>query len=190
MYLTIDQKIFLDSHNIFEGEVFDAAGMKREEYKTKMKAGGYKVAIGVTPCAKGGHAMRNRHGTCLMCDPASLAFQARYKKTMYLYIAQPNTGSITKIGITDNLEDRARQLNLHKLGGFITWDIKFNVECPNAGRIEVHISNLLSGFNVPTPYLSKSGEICEEVYTCSLQQAQQAISEALAATNSRKKIKK
>lgn len=179
MRLTDDQKNFLANHNVSEHEVFDASGMKREEYKAMMKAGNFRVAVGVTPCAKGGHTLRNRHGTCLQCDPTSLAFQARYKKTMYLYIAQPNTSSITKIGITDNLEDRIRQLNLHKLGGLTTWETKYSVECPNAGRVENKISKLLFAFNKPTPYYSKAGEVSEEVYDCSFAQALAAINTVL-----------
>jgi hypothetical protein len=109
---------------------------------------------------------------------------------MYLYIAQPSNSNLTKVGITENPSDRVRQLNLHKLGGLTTWEIKYSVECPNAGRIEDHISNLLSGFNVPTPYLSKSGEVCEEVYACTLDQARGVLNAVLTTALTRNRTEK
>lgn len=187
MKLTDEQKSFLAQHGIAETEVFDAKGMTRESYKEKMKETGHRVAIGVTECGAAGHTMRNRHGTCIQCDPAAIAFQSRYKKVMHLYVAQPSKGSLVKIGITENIEDRVRQLNLHKLGGLTTWKIKFSVECKNAGTIENKVAKFLSEYNIPTPYDSKSGEVCEEVYDCSFERAKQAIEMVLKSTETRKK---
>lgn len=188
MNLTIEQKEFLQHHNIPLDKVFDATGMKLNEYKSKMVSSGHQIAIGVTACRTAGHTMRNRHGKCVQCYPAVLAFQARYEKTMYLYIARSSNSALTKVGITENLEDRERQLNLHKLGGLTTWKIKYSVESSKAGRIEDYVRNILSAFNVPTPYLSKSGEICEEVYDCSYEQALQAVSAALGDRKTHTKV--
>lgn len=173
--LNKDELEFLNVHNIPLEKVFDASGMKREEYHVEMKKNGYVVAMNTTPCKVAGHKIRNRSGKCIQCNPAAIAFENRYEKRMFVYIAQPNSGNLTKIGISDNLIDRVRQLNLHKLGGFTTWEVRYSVRCENAGRVEDDVRKLLQPFNLPTKYQSKSGEVSVEVYKCSFDQALHAL---------------
>jgi len=55
---------YLKHHGIEPEEAFDASGLKRAEYRPRMKAEGKFVAYGVTPCHNG-HALRNRYGNWL-----------------------------------------------------------------------------------------------------------------------------
>lgn len=179
MKLDAEQLDFIKTNNIPLEKVFDASGLSRAQYSERMKNHGFIVAIGVTACSAGGHSMRNRWGHCVQCNSAALAFQDRYTKEMYLYIAQPSCEHLTKIGITDNVEERARQLNSHKLGGFTTWTIKYSVLCENAGQVEHSVGTLLANFNKPTTYHSKQGQISREVYACTFDQAFNAIARVM-----------
>ena len=48
--LTLAQNSFLIHHKIPLSQVFDATGMKKEEYKELMKELGMTIAIGVNHC--------------------------------------------------------------------------------------------------------------------------------------------
>ena len=94
--LTSTQKNFLDRHGVPTSKVLNATGMKRAAYQALMKPGGFQVAVGVAPCAKGGHRMRNRFGHCLQCNPAAFAFERRYEQSAAVYVAQSNRTGMLK----------------------------------------------------------------------------------------------
>lgn len=193
MKLDAEQLAFLKINNIPLDKVLDASGMSRAEYGERMKSLGFIVAVGVTECSAGGHSMRNRSGHCVLCNTAALTFQGRYSKAMYLYIAQPSYGHLTKVGITDNVDERTKQLNSHKLGGFTTWTMKYSVLCENAGQVEHDVGALLAPFKKSTVYQSKQGQVSREVYACTFDQALNAINRVLddppmPLDNSRKSV--
>ena len=63
--LTKEHLRYLKQHSIDVEETFDASGLKRAEYRPRMKAEGKFVAYGVTRC-QNGHGLRNRYGTCIV----------------------------------------------------------------------------------------------------------------------------
>lgn len=165
--LTSSQKSFLARHGVPSSRVLDATGLKRREYRQIMEEHGYSVAVGVTPCANYGHAMRNRFGTCLQCNPAAFAFERRYEEAATLYIARSHVKGIIKIGIAGDLFDRERSLNSHGYAGASDWTIVFQATCQAAARVELNIQNRLAGFFEPTSFI-KAGELvqCKETFSC------------------------
>jgi len=177
--LTNEQRQFLFSHKIDLSKVFDAKKMSRREYLEVMRKDRLLVAIGVSPCVKGGHTMRGPGGNCIQCNPASLKFSSRYHEEGALYIAHSATSGLIKIGITKDLDDRFKQLNVHQLDGCSDWRLFKSVNVLNSGRIEHFVHNKLSKFRVLTQHAKRDSE-CRETFNCSPQIALDAIKKALA----------
>ena len=147
--LTSEQKEFLSSYGINENEIFNASGLRREEYSVIMRANDFKAAYGVTPCKKNNHSLRNRSGNCLQCYPASIGYEKNHNRGGYVYIAQSKTGEIIKIGTTENILARTKTLNEQKYGSQSDWTIPVAREVSkNCGKIEKALHAELKQFYV------------------------------------------
>lgn len=177
--LTNEQRQFLLSHNVDLSKVFYAKEMVRREYLEVMKKNRLLVAVGVSPCAKGGHTMRGPGGNCIQCNPALLKFSSRYHEEGALYVAHSATSGLVKVGITKDLGDRFKQLNVHQLDGCSDWRLFKSVNVLNSGRIEHSVHSKLSRFRVVTQHAKRDSE-CRETFNCSPQIAFDAIKKALA----------
>lgn len=147
-----DQLAFLDSQGIPLGRVFDATGMRKSEYKAAMKTLDMVLAIGVSPCDKGGHTIRTRHGHCAQCNPAVIAFQNRYSQRGYVYIAGSRTHQLIKIGYALDVLNRMKSLNYFGYGGTNDWLWLHAFDVYNGGRIEHEAQLYLRGARFPTSY--------------------------------------
>lgn len=132
------------------------------------------VAIGVTPCTKEGHGVRNRHGKCVQCQPACLSYGKRYHQTASVYIAYSENAKLIKIGISSDIVDRFEQLNIHQYGGFKDWKVIYSVNCESAGSVENEVHNLLNEFHINGEY-GKRNESCNELFKCKPQVAIKAL---------------
>ena len=102
--LTKEQKDFLIKHNVDFNLVFDARGLKREVYKSKMKLLNKKIAITDSPCGKGWHVMRNSSWHCLQCNPQSLTFSKNYNANDYVYVAISHQTDLFKVGSAKDIK--------------------------------------------------------------------------------------
>ena len=135
------------------------------------------IAIGVTPCKRAGHRMRNRYGTCVVCDTAQMAFSKRYKISAHVYIAQPAASSVVKIGMTSDIEKREASLNYREYGGHSDWKILASAYVENAGLIEAEIQGYLIEYQVEGYYFDgPRKQQCLELFGCSLKKALAAFS--------------
>ncbi|WP_283957671.1 GIY-YIG nuclease family protein [Ramlibacter sp. 2FC] len=75
------------------------------------------------------------------------------------------SAGLVKVGYTLNLDDRIRQINLHKMGAATDWTICESIFCKNAGRIEVQVQRVLAKFRVDVGYGAKEGS-SREVFQC------------------------
>lgn len=55
---------------------------------------------------------------------------------MNIYIAHTALGGVSKIGITQNIPDRHRQMNEQKYGGFMDWELFYESISERAGELE------------------------------------------------------
>jgi hypothetical protein len=174
--LTKRQLEFLEKHDISLGAVFDASGMSRREYRPVMKALGKDVAIGVRPCASAGHTMRTRTGHCVVCDPAVLAYQRRWRTKAFIYVAGSRSLKAVKVGLTSHVENRMFSLKYLCYAGADDWTLLGWVETENAGLREYKAQKLLSRFASPQSY-SRNGQIvdCLETFACDAAQALDAV---------------
>jgi len=111
--LTRDQLEFLQHHNVPLWRVYDASVKSRSSYTAAMSALELWVAYGVTPCAAGGHELRDRAGHCVQCKPANLSYQRRYDEEGEVYVAQSVETDHVKVGTASDAQARVKQLNYY-----------------------------------------------------------------------------
>jgi|JI10StandDraft_1071094.scaffolds.fasta_scaffold259767_2 hypothetical protein len=179
--ITAAQKKFLQLLEIPLERLFDATGMRREDYSREMSALGMLVAIGVTPCAKAGHTMRTNAGHCAECRPANLAYRLRFDAPGEVYVARSKSGSITKVGSAKDAMERMRHLNGYQYGGSSDWKIEFCEATSTAGQIEFAAHRALSRYAVTGIYFRDGRDIeCREIFNCSVSVAVKAVRAAIA----------
>lgn len=143
------ERLFCRRHGLPETRLFDATGMKRAEYREVMKQDEKWAAYGVTPCAPHGHILRNRHGSCLMCDTGRLAYLFRTKMSGYLYIATGASGSLMKLGFSNDPRNRLNIANWEGWGGHSDWRLVAMAWDQEAGRLEHEFHGAFSEHCVP-----------------------------------------
>ena len=140
------------------------------------------VAIGVTPCAKAGHTIRTRAGHCAQCGTHNLAFLRRYDDPGFVYVATSNALRLTKVGTSQNVNDRLEKLNSYDgYGRTSDWSLKFASHCNQAGRIEFLAQQKLLAYSEWRDY-DKQGEVVrgQELFKCSSKVAIVAVKKVLA----------
>lgn len=180
--LSKSQKLFIEKCGLTTGDVFDASGMKKAEYRSQMKALDLLVAYGVSPCKAGGHTMRTRHGHCLQCDTANLGFLKRYKEPGQVYLAWSVRAKWAKIGMAKHAAERIKTLNQWKYGGLDDWSLKLHFDCQKAGEVENVAQSLLAQHSKQgvSYCLGKTVRECRELFQCNLKDAAKAL--AMAAS--------
>jgi hypothetical protein len=179
--VTTEQRNFLYSLKLPLSTVFDATGMQRTAYQLEMKRDGKLIAIGVTPCAKGGHAMRSRNGHCLQCSTSSLGFLLRHRDPGYVYIAASRKQHLIKVGSTTYLERRAQQLVHFKYGSVDDWLIVASAKFAEAQKVEYEIHDDLRDKKYPATY-TRSGKLEEtdEIFKVGYSEARKSFARACA----------
>ncbi len=182
--LTAEQIIFLCEQNIPLSKVFDASGLRKSEYKEIMKLLDMEIAYGVSPCKRSGHTLRTRYGHCVQCGTHNIAFMKRYGDSGIVYLAKSHTANLYKIGSTTDLSERSAKLNYYGYGGCDDWEIVFNVECLNSGRVEFEAQNMLHTYRVTRFYWKdNAARECKELFECEFESAVSSILCALHSVN-------
>lgn len=78
-YNQLDQE-FIKKHKIPHSALFDANGLSKKEYVLICKEKDIPFSYNTSPCKKGGHQIRTRHGHCLVCNPEYLLRYRSYLK--------------------------------------------------------------------------------------------------------------
>jgi len=174
--LTQEQISFLKEQKIDLKFVFNAEGLKKDEYKKVMKDLNKIIAYNVTPCKLKGHTLRTRSGHCCQCDTSKIAFQSRVDAKGVTYLAASLKGQIIKIGFTKAVEIRAESLIRTKYANLSDWEILFAIESDFAGRIENIANTHLNKYFYSFDY-QHDNHIQEsyETYHCSYSKGKQII---------------
>ncbi|MDM9630240.1 GIY-YIG nuclease family protein [Robiginitalea aurantiaca] len=166
--LSKSQLQFLKKQGIEVSQTFDAKGLKKSEYRPRMKATGKIIAYNVSPCNKAGHTLRTRAGHCAQCNTAHIAFQKRNDKPGIVYIAGTREGKLVKVGYTKGVHIRSESLNRTKYGGFSDWEILYAISCVKAGEIEIKAKSSLKAFSASMVYdHDGKDQKTDEIYRCS-----------------------
>lgn len=177
--LTENELRFLSSQKIDPNAVFDGRHYTNKQASEEAKRLGKRLVLG-TPCNKGGHRLRTRAGHCVQCDTKKIAYEQRFSKDGYVYIAGSLKGRIIKIGTAKNVENRHAALIAESYGGFSDWELLMSVKVPEAGKIEQEALQDLSRFKFEGHY-SKNGkpQKAYELLSCTYTQALVAVVEAI-----------
>lgn len=174
MSLTEEQLTFLQKHGIRESFLFDAKGLSRSEYSPRMKDEGKKIAYNVSLCSNG-HSLRTRHGHCIQCKPANLAFIFRDNGTFY--VAGSREGKIFKVGFTKSKNLREESLNKKNegYGDYYDWEILLFFESVYAAEIEQIAHSLLREHQLIKTYSHEGhDQETKELFKCSYKRIKEA----------------
>jgi len=179
--LTLPQAGFLIHHKIPLSKVFDATGMKKEEYLKVMKDLGMTIAIGLNPCtAREKHTLKDKYGHCVQCKTNNFAFQKRYNELGFIYVARSESIGLTKIGTAKDTTQREYSLNNVGYGGSSDWKIQFTKQCNKHGRIEFEAHQALMTHNVHRSYWKQGSLIdCTELFDCEVELAIKTIEDTI-----------
>jgi len=182
-FLTEEQRQFLFRYNIPLSDVFDASGFNRVAvYQAKMKELGIGFAFGTSPCQRGGHTLRTRKGHCIQCSPANISYFNRFRENGYVYIAQSRSTARIKVGMTTDLLERGRQLNIYSYGGVRDWQISATAWTNRAGEVECKTQDRLKNYAVLANYFKAGDQIdCREIFSCSFEIAKAALLKSIPA---------
>lgn len=179
--LTLPQICFLIDQGIPMYQVFDATGIKTGDYKRIMKELGMAVAIGVTPCKKAGHTLRDSGGHCLQCGTHNIAFRRRYHESGTLYVARSENLGLTKIGTAKVVGKREYTLNNCGYGGSSDWKMQFTQHCDKVARVELEVHQILKNHNVSKSYWKQDNLVdCSEIFDCEVELAIKAIEQIIS----------
>lgn len=181
--LTLDQVRFLIEQDIPLERVFDATGMSRSTYSVLMKEDDRTIAFGVSPCYQG-HALRTRHGHCVQCDTARIAFATRGSAAGEVYAAYSEATGLSKIGCANDAEARLATLRKTGYGGAHDWFVMHVVQAERMGRVEAHAHRVLSEHRT-TRWYERGGHsvCCYELYDCLPTDAMEAVDIGLGLAN-------
>ncbi len=143
------EREFCKKYQIPECRLFDASGLTRAQYKQIMKVEEKWAAFGVTPCGIEEHMLRNRHGTCLMCDTKRLAWLFSSKMSGYLYVASGAGGDLMKLGFSNNPTNRLKIANYEGWGGHRDWCLRAFGWASEAGQLESRLHARFAHTRVP-----------------------------------------
>jgi hypothetical protein len=154
--------------------------MPNPKYQKIMDDLGFIAAIGVTPCQRNRHAVRDKHGHCLQCDVKTLVYAARYHAEASVYIAYSGAKTLVKIGLAGIAKDRVLSLNSYSYGGATDWVLFRQWKRENVGRVENDAHKILQDFQVAGTYLKNGSNIlCQEIFNCTVDQAVMAVTNAI-----------
>jgi T5orf172 domain len=181
--LTPTELAFLTAMKLTAADVFDARGMSRADRRAAAKAAGCRIIVGNKACDDGGHRLRWRPGHCAPCNPAGFAYNGRYDTPGFVYIAgSPSTG-LLKIGVTDDIDQRAETLNYKQAyGGLRDWEVLCRLKVAEKGKVEHDALALLNHCKEPRSYF-KNGkqQVATELLRAPFESVVNAINTAVGA---------
>ncbi|WP_334511593.1 GIY-YIG nuclease family protein [Bradyrhizobium sp. AZCC 1693] len=175
--LSPDLDAFSQRHGIPLDRFFNAAGMTKAEYARRMESIGAIIAYNVTPCSKAGHAIRNRYGKCVACDPKQIAFNQRALEAGSVYAAFSPSKGLIKVGFTKDVRRRHNALVRQRYAGAGDWELYYQKEAEDGGRREIEAHKELARYAVKGLTYFRDGRTQEadEVYECSKERAIRAL---------------
>jgi hypothetical protein len=178
--LTSEERTFLKGMGIPATVLFNADGKGKGHFRPSMKRRDLLFAFNTTPCAAGGHRLRDRTGHCIVCKPANIAYTRRHVEPGHVYVAASASTQSLKVGTTTDLTQRMGQLNYYGYGGTTDWVAAYSHHCARAGAVEFAAHRRLYGKGAVGSYV-KNGEVveCYELFRCTLDEAIAAVESAI-----------
>ena len=174
--MTQDQLSFLAVHGIPLSYLFDASGMTSSAYQKAMENDGKYFAFGVSGCKRGHHSIRTRAGHCIQCNPIAIAIVLREDADALVYIGGSRGAKLVKVGLTTDVQDRQRNLNVERWAEHSDWRILAFAACSQGGRTERSVHDRLSRWAASCEYVQGGKRHRSyEVFRCNFTDARDAL---------------
>jgi len=175
---------FLSKYNFSEDDVYDGRYETKTGREMSAKAAGKILVLTRVPCREMRHRIRTRAGHCAQCKPTNIAFTSREVTRGNVYIAGSLSGRVIKIGVTNDISRRLRQLRAQGYGGFSDWSVLISVEVDDAGAVERSVSSKTNGKRIYGGYIKDGFEqMAIEVIQCSFSDAFKALSDSIGGVS-------
>jgi predicted Zn-ribbon and HTH transcriptional regulator len=183
LQLTDAEQQFLRDQNLRESDVFDGRSLSKTVREAEARKIGKPVIVIAGACKKGGHRFQTRNGHCPQCDTSKLRYQARHREKAFVYVAYSLSRSLTKIGVSIDLDTRERKINFDGYAGATDWEMLFYIQVEEAGRVETSAQARLTKFKRANVYLKdgKLDQVAKESFNCPPHKAVNAVIEAIKA---------
>ena len=183
---TDEELAFLARHHFSPEQVHDGRYQGKRTREFNAKEAGKVLILTSTPCRTMGHRIRTRAGHCAQCKPANIGFTRRETLLGYVYIAGSLRERFIKIGITEDIWQRERLLNMDRYGGTSDWVILHYNRLPNMQQVEREISSRISGERVFNGYIKDGHErIAQEIIRCSFSAAINAYADVTGSVSNK-----
>jgi hypothetical protein len=188
---TASELAFLARHNFSPDEVHDGRGQNKWWRELQAKESGKILILTSVRCQAMGHRIRTRAGHCAQCKPASIGFTKRETLLGYVYIAGSLRERFIKIGVTEDIRQRERQLNTDRYGGASDWMVLHYDRLENMQRVEREIASRISGKRIFNGYIKDGHErIAEEIIQCSFSAALDAYADVTGGVGNKAELLK
>jgi T5orf172 domain len=182
--LTASELQFLAQYRFSEDEVYDGRYQSKYTREAGAKAAGQVLVLTSVRCRELGHRIRTRAGHCAQCKPMNIAFTSRERASASVYIAGSLSGRVIKIGVTNDIQRRVRQLCAQGYGGFSDWSVLISVDVNDAGAVEREVSSRIRGKRINNTYFKDGVEqMAIEVIQCSFSAAFEALADSVGGIN-------
>ena len=174
--LTAAELSFLRDQKIPVAQVMDGRKLSGRARHSIMDNSEKRYYIG-TLCEKAGHRLRSKRGACIQCDTRNIGFYRRTYEPGTVYIMGSVKSGILKVGTTKDIDVRNKKNNWEGHGGTDDWEVLFEQQFENAGKVELDAHARLERFNVPGSYLKdrKTVQNSRELFRCPFVTAKGAI---------------
>lgn len=126
-----------------------ADGLVGNALQAEMYRLGAWVAYGTNPCKNGGHRLKWRSKHCFVCNPRHIKEYKQNEIPGYFYLLRSGKKLVFKIGITNDLQTRIRQVNSDAYGGYVNWSLVDYEYCDaNLRRVEIDAQRILKRYQV------------------------------------------
>lgn len=176
-YLKIEEIVFCENNDIECWQIFDADGLKRNEWRREIEFDEDYLLVGNTPpCKNDGHTLRTRSGHCVICNPISFRKQVNYHKSGAVYISYSAELGLVKIGSTKsaNAYRRIGSLNSTGYAGVDDWVLEKSYSMNDTGVAETELHNELKFCQEFITYTRKDNydiETAQEIFDIEVENA-------------------
>jgi hypothetical protein len=164
-YFTAAELTFLKHHGLAAKDVFNGGTLNPRDYVPKAEAAGKFLVYAKDKCARK-HNLKTTSGHCPQCSPSVLALGRRHHTEGFIFVAHSKSAGATKVGVTENMDIRARTINVSDAGKRTDWVILFSAPCKEMGLMEKEVHKGLAEHSLKGMYLDDRDPANDDLFKC------------------------
>lgn len=164
-YFTAAELTFLKHHGLAAKDVYNGGNLRPRDYVPKAEAAGKFLVYVKDKCPRK-HNIKTTSGHCPQCSPSVLAFGRRQHTEGFIFVAYSKTAGATRVSVTENMEIRAKTLNVNDPGKRTDWVIMFSASCDEMGLMEQAVHKGLDQYSLKGNYLDDRDPANNDLFKC------------------------